>query len=89
MDDKLDTGRENTGDRLTETSLAQRDLKVWFVHEVLPLEAALMQFLRRSGRGSADIADLRQEVYLRVCEMRKKKFRARSNHSFSPSRAIY
>ncbi len=43
-------------------------LEAWFVTEVLPLEAALMQFLRRSGRNAHDLADLRQEVYLRVCE---------------------
>ncbi|HVZ70449.1 MAG TPA: RNA polymerase sigma factor [Rhizomicrobium sp.] len=48
-------------------------VKAWFVHEVLPLEAALMQFLRRSGRSEADIADLRQEVYLRVCQQAEKE----------------
>ncbi|HEV2561792.1 MAG TPA: RNA polymerase sigma factor [Rhizomicrobium sp.] len=46
-------------------------LEAWFVNEVLPLEAALMQFLRRSGRNAHDLADLRQEVYLRVCEAAK------------------
>lgn len=48
-------------------------VKAWFVREVLPLEAALMQFLRRSGRSEADIADLRQEVYLRVCQQAEKE----------------
>jgi RNA polymerase sigma factor (sigma-70 family) len=48
-------------------------LEAWFVEEVLPLEAALMQFLRRSGRNAHEIADLRQEVYLRVCEAAKKQ----------------
>jgi RNA polymerase sigma-70 factor (ECF subfamily) len=48
-------------------------VKAWFVREVLPLEAALMQFLRRSGRSEADIADLRQEVYLRVCQQAGKE----------------
>lgn len=48
-------------------------VKAWFVREVLPLEAALMQFLRRSGRSDADIADLRQEVYLRVCQQAEKE----------------
>jgi RNA polymerase sigma factor (sigma-70 family) len=46
-------------------------LEAWFVEEVLPLEAALMQFLRRSGRNAHEIADLRQEIYLRVCEAAK------------------
>jgi RNA polymerase sigma-70 factor (ECF subfamily) len=48
-------------------------LEAWFVDEVLPLEAALMQFLRRSGRNAHEIADLRQEIYLRVCEAAKRK----------------
>lgn len=45
-----------------------RALDDWFVGEVLPLEAALMRFLRRNWRTEADIVDLRQEVYARVCE---------------------
>lgn len=38
----------------------------WFVQEVLPLEAALMRYLRRNWRDEAEIPDLRQEVYVRV-----------------------
>ncbi|HEX5775834.1 MAG TPA: sigma-70 family RNA polymerase sigma factor [Caulobacteraceae bacterium] len=45
-----------------------RALDNWFVDEVLPLEGALMRFLRRNWRTDADILDLRQEVYTRVCE---------------------
>ncbi|HEY5238924.1 MAG TPA: sigma-70 family RNA polymerase sigma factor [Rhizomicrobium sp.] len=44
------------------------DLKGWFVREMLPLESALMQFLQHNWRNQNDIADLRQEIYLRVCE---------------------
>jgi RNA polymerase sigma-70 factor (ECF subfamily) len=40
----------------------------WFVTEVLPLEQALMRFLRRNWRDHAEIADLRQEIYVRVYE---------------------
>ncbi|HVP84743.1 MAG TPA: sigma factor [Rhizomicrobium sp.] len=43
------------------------DLETWFVREVLPLEAALMQFLQHNWRNQSDIADLRQDVYERVC----------------------
>lgn len=48
---------------------AERALEVeaWFVREVLPLEAVLIQFLSRSGRSKADVEDLRQDVYMRVC----------------------
>ena len=45
-----------------------RALDNWFVDEVLPLEGALMRFLRRNWRTESDILDLRQEVYARVCE---------------------
>ena len=45
-----------------------RALDDWFVNEVLPLEAALMRFLRRNWRAEADIVDLRQEIYARVIE---------------------
>lgn len=39
----------------------------WFVREVLPLEAILVHYLHHNWRNAGDIADLRQEVYLRVC----------------------
>jgi RNA polymerase sigma-70 factor (ECF subfamily) len=40
----------------------------WFSTEVLPLEAALMRFLRRNWRQPDDIPDLRQEIYVRAYE---------------------
>jgi len=47
------------------------EVRAWFVREVLPLEAQLMQFLRRNWRNKAEIADLRQDVYVRVFEAAK------------------
>jgi RNA polymerase sigma-70 factor (ECF subfamily) len=44
------------------------ELEAWFVREVLPLESALMQFLQHNWRNEADIADLRQDIYERICE---------------------
>lgn len=38
----------------------------WFVREVLAHEAALMRFLRRNWRDHDEVADLRQEIYVRV-----------------------
>ena len=38
------------------------------MREVLPLESILMLFLRQNWRNRAEIADLRQEVYMRVYE---------------------
>lgn len=40
----------------------------WFAREVLPLEPALMQFLRHSRRCQSDVEDLCQDVYVRVYE---------------------
>jgi RNA polymerase sigma-70 factor (ECF subfamily) len=44
------------------------DLDHWFVQEVLPLEAALARFLRRHRQPADDVADLLQEVYVRIYE---------------------
>ena len=44
------------------------DLEAWFISEVLPLESALMQFLRNNWRKADDIPDMRQDIYLRVLE---------------------
>lgn len=44
------------------------DLEAWFIREVLPLEADLMQFLRRSWPNSLEVEDLCQEVYARLFE---------------------
>jgi RNA polymerase sigma factor (sigma-70 family) len=48
-------------------------LKHWFCGEILPLEAALTRYLRRNWRNGADIADLRQEIYVRVFDGAKAK----------------
>ena len=52
---------------------ASSDVNTWFVREVLPLEAALMQFLRRNWRNNSDIDDLCQDVYVRVYEVARQK----------------
>lgn len=68
-----DNGRDDATWRPQGASAAMRDLKAWFIREVLPLEAVLMQFLRQNWRDKADIADLRQDVYLRVYEAARKQ----------------
>ncbi len=40
----------------------------WFLSEVMPLEPALMRFLRRNWRDEGEIADLRQDLYARLYE---------------------
>lgn len=41
-------------------------LRRWFFREVFPLEPALTRYIRRNWRNESDIADLRQEIYVRV-----------------------
>lgn len=41
-------------------------LQAWFNREVFPLEAALTRYIRRHWRNDSDIADLRQEIYVRL-----------------------
>jgi RNA polymerase sigma factor (sigma-70 family) len=62
-----DTGRE--GDpRMASTPASVASVNAWFVHEVLPLEATLLYFLRRSWRNKDDVEDFCHDVYVRVYE---------------------
>lgn len=49
------------------------DLGIWFVREVFPLEAILMSVLQRYWQNESDLADLKQEVYLKIYEAAKSK----------------
>lgn len=42
------------------------DLDQWFAEQILPFEGALTGYLRRAWPDPSEIADLRQEVYVRV-----------------------
>jgi RNA polymerase sigma-70 factor (ECF subfamily) len=48
------------------------------VREVLPLEAMLMQYLRHNWRDKSGVEDLRQEIYMRVCEAAAREAPART-----------
>ena len=54
---------------------------IWFQREVLPHEAALLRYLRRTWRQQDEIHDLRQEIYARVYEAAAKS-RPQSAKSF-------
>lgn len=41
-------------------------LDEWFVTTILPHEASLVRYLNRMWRNSADVADICQEVYIRI-----------------------
>lgn len=49
------------------------EVDAWFVREVLPLESVLMQFLRRNWSNKSEIADMRQDVYVRVYEAARRQ----------------
>lgn len=68
MSETPDQGRELGNQDFRGAAMTASEVQAWFVREVLPLEAALMQFLRRSRRNASDADDLRHDVYVRVCE---------------------
>lgn len=53
---------------LNRVTAGSHALGAWFAREILPLEPALTRMLRRHWRRGEDIADLRQEIYIRVYE---------------------
>lgn len=63
-----DTSREDAGLRREGEAMTPAELEAWFAREVLPLEATLVRYLQHNWRNHSDITDLRQEVYVRVCE---------------------
>lgn len=73
MVDRSESGRGAAGAFGVGVSMAASGVNAWFIREVLPLEAALMQFLRRCVRNDADAADLRQDIYVRVYEAAQKQ----------------
>ena len=66
MVEKTEQGRD--GSTRPDAQMNASEVEAWFVREVLPLEAILMRYLRHNWRGQSDIEDLRQEIYVRVCE---------------------
>jgi RNA polymerase sigma-70 factor (ECF subfamily) len=65
--------RETEALRDASAGMNTAEIKAWFVREVLPLETALMQYLHHNLGKRGDAADLRQEVYVRVCEVARKQ----------------
>ena len=73
MVERSEISRDDALSRPQSGPMTASELEAWFVREVLPLEAQLVQFLRRSWRNTSDIPDLLQEVYMRVCEAAQKQ----------------
>jgi len=68
MNDTSDTDREHTPGVLPCMTDGSADMRDWFLREVLPLEAALTQYLRHNWQDRATVQDLLQEVYVRTYE---------------------
>jgi RNA polymerase sigma factor (sigma-70 family) len=68
MPDMPETSREDAGPNSQNTRTGVPGFHAWFVREVLPLEAALTGFLRNNRQSRADVADLLQDIYVRVYE---------------------
>ena len=73
MTDNVDSNRDSSRPPSASAAVTNAALRDWFVREVLPLEAALTQFLRHNWRNKSDIPDLVQEVYARVYEAARKE----------------
>jgi RNA polymerase sigma-70 factor (ECF subfamily) len=76
MTDKVDGNRDSFRPHSASAAVTGAALRDWFVREVLPLEAALTQFLRHNWRNKSDIPDLVQEVYARVYGAAREKLPA-------------
>lgn len=68
MVERSDISSERSNARALGADMTMSEADAWFIREVLPLESLLMLFLRQNWRNKAEIADLRQEVYMRVYE---------------------
>jgi len=68
MTDHTDHGRTHVDPRFQGAVITAPEVDAWFEREILPLEAALMQFLQHNWRNKSDIADLRQDIYVQVYE---------------------
>jgi|SRR5580692_3932235 len=73
MGDKSESERAGPNTRLSSADTATSGTDDWFIREVLPLEAALMQFLRSNWNNESELTDLRQDVYVKVYEAARKQ----------------
>jgi RNA polymerase sigma-70 factor (ECF subfamily) len=68
MNETMEPEPNDVDPRMRGAVIAASEVDAWFVREILPLEAALMQYLQHNWRNKSDIADLRQDIYVQVYE---------------------
>jgi RNA polymerase sigma factor (sigma-70 family) len=78
MTETLDTDRDSTEAYRTGMAATISEVRAWFMREVVPLEPALIQYLQHNWRNKSDIADLRQDVYVRVFEAARERIPERA-----------
>lgn len=61
-----------TGMSAAGQEVSKDELDLWFMDQVVPLEPMLMRFLRRNHSPTAELSDIRQDVYIRVYEAARK-----------------
>lgn len=66
MVESTEPGRMSVDEPPSDAAQAAALARAWFGREVLPLEASLMQYLELNWRNASEVADLRQEVYVRA-----------------------
>ncbi len=71
MAEKPASGRDFGGRQ--GTAVTDDAVSAWFIREILPLEAKLMNYLQHNWRNASDLPDLRQEVYIRVFEAARER----------------
>lgn len=74
MAETPETDCESVNLRSPSERMSIADVQAWFVREVLPLEPILMQYLHHNWRNKSELGDLRQEVYVHVCEAAQRNF---------------
>ena len=72
MTKNTESGFDDIDPRIQGAVITAPGVDAWFEREILPLEAALMQYLQHNWRNKSDIADLRQDIYVQVYEAARK-----------------
>lgn len=73
MGDTPDIGCETSDPHRFDAGMSAPGVNEWFVREILPLETALMQFLRRGWRNSNDVEDLCHDVFVHIYEAARRE----------------
>lgn len=74
MAEAQEPGRDGASKTRNGTGMSLSVLEAWFLREVWPLEAILMQYLRQNWHDQAGTEDLLHDVYVRVYEAARAGF---------------